>query len=149
MAKEHLYAPEAERLYVTEQSPLSEIAARMPVSERALRLWKDKYRWDEKRQAYLNSRRAFHEELYDFGQHLLRKIREDEEAGVPVAPHRYHALMSICPNLTRIRDYEEVARQQDAKAKKGASQKDAVTAVRQALGIDDDTGPGDETAGQE
>jgi len=142
MAKENLYGPEAERLYVTEQCTLAEIASRLHIAERSVRNWKEKNRWDEKRQAYINSRRAFHEELYDFGQHLLRKIREDELAGIPVAPHRYHALMSICPNLTKIRDYEEVYRQKNDKNKAAPSKNDAVKAVRTVLGLeDDDTQP--------
>jgi hypothetical protein len=141
MAKENLYGPEAERLYVTEQCTLAEIASRLRIAERSVRNWKEKNRWDEKRQAYINSRRAFHEELYDFGQHLLRKIREDEDAGIPVAPHRYHALMSICPNLTKIRDYEEVARQKTEKGKGGSSDKDAIKAVRSVLGLVDDEEP--------
>ncbi|MBN2189330.1 MAG: hypothetical protein JW699_07735 [Chitinispirillaceae bacterium] len=138
MAKENLYGPEAERLYVTEQSTIAEIASRLRIAERSVRNWKERGRWDEKRQAYLNSRRAFHEELYDFGQHLLRKIREDEMNGVPVAPHRYHALMSICPNLTKIRDYEDVSRQRTDKTKPGAKTEDAVKAVRSVLGLDND-----------
>ena len=138
MAKENIYGPEAERLYVTEQCTLAEIASRLRIAERSVRNWKEKNRWDEKRQAYINSRRAFHEELYDFGQHLLRKIREDELAGIPVAPHRYHALMSICPNLTKIRDYEEVSRQKNDKNQAAPSKNDAVKAVRTVLGLEDD-----------
>lgn len=138
MAKETLYGPEAERLYVTEQCTIAEIASRLRIAERSVRNWKEKGRWDEKRQAYLSSRRAFHEELYDFGQHLLRKIREDEEAGREVAPHRYHAAMSIWPNLAKIRDYEEVQKQRADKSKKGSSDKDAIHAVRSVLGLVDD-----------
>jgi hypothetical protein len=137
MAKENLYGPEAERLYVTEQCTIAEIASRLRIAERSVRNWKEKGRWDEKRQAYLSSRRAFHEELYEFGQHLLRKIREDEDAGREVAPHRYHALMSICPNLTKIRDYEEVAKQRAEKPRAGSPEKDAVKAVREVLGLED------------
>lgn len=108
MAKEQLHGLEAERLYVIEQCPLSDIADRLGVSARTLQTWKAKGDWDAKRRAYLASRKSFHEELYGFGKDLLAKIREDMADGKDIPTGQLYALLRLLPNLIKVKDYEAV-----------------------------------------
>ncbi|GAB6035865.1 hypothetical protein JCM15519_04240 [Fundidesulfovibrio butyratiphilus] len=116
MAKEQLHGLEAERLYVIEQCPLSDIADRLGVSARTLQTWKAKGDWDAKRRAYLGSRQSFHEELYEFGREMLASIRRDLAAGQEIPPGRLYALMRLLPNLVRVQDYEQAAKVTPEKA---------------------------------
>jgi hypothetical protein len=117
MAKKQLYCAEAERLYVIEQCTFAEIASRLKVNEKTVRSWKDAGDWEAKRLQYLKSRESFHEELYTFGRLLLKKIREDMEAGTQVDAGRLYTLTRIIPQLTRIKDYEEVARKKEGEGR--------------------------------
>ncbi|MFN7066137.1 MAG: phage terminase small subunit-related protein, partial [Aquificaceae bacterium] len=61
MAKKQLYFNEAERLYVIEQCTIQEIANRLRVSEKTVRLWKEEGDWENKRLQYLKSKEFFHQ----------------------------------------------------------------------------------------
>ena len=59
----------AKGLYVREQLTLKEIARRLEVNERTIRTWRDQDGdWNKERQAYLESKKSFHQELYEFGR---------------------------------------------------------------------------------
>ncbi|GAB4327321.1 MAG: hypothetical protein Kow0037_00780 [Calditrichia bacterium] len=107
MAKKQLYFNDAERLYVVEQLTLAEIASRIPVAERTLRLWKEEGDWGRKRLQYLQGKKAFHEELYQFARKLMKSIQEDLEAGKKVDPGRMYAFTRMLPLITKIKDYED------------------------------------------
>lgn len=115
MAKTDLQ-PLAERLYVSEQCTLAEIAKRLNVAERTIRNWKEKAKadggdWDLKRQNLLASRQSFHEELYDLARDIASSIREDLKEGREVAPSRMSFLARLLPQLVHVKDYEAVAGQ--------------------------------------
>jgi hypothetical protein len=104
--KKHLYMAEAERLYVHEQMPVAEIAGRLGVSEKTIRLWKEEGGWDEKRAQYLTSRKAFHEELYEFARALLKSVMSDFTEGKEPSPSRLFTLSKLLPQITKVKDYE-------------------------------------------
>jgi hypothetical protein len=134
MAKKHLYYDEAERLYCVEQLTFEEVAKRMPVSERTLRSWGSEGEWDNKRKGYFESRRLFHEELYNLGRLLVQSLNADLAAGNEINPRRINALARIIPNLTKIKEYEEVVKA--AQDDEPAGDVDAATeAVEKILGI--------------
>lgn len=138
MAKKQLYFSEAERLYVNDQCAPAEIASRLRLGEKTVRLWKDEGQWDRKRAEYLASRRAFHEELYDFSRILLQSIKDDIAAGREVSPGRMFAFTKILPNILKVKDYEDVAKQAEGTAgRKTESPEEIAEAVQIALGIAD------------
>ncbi|MBF0481282.1 MAG: DUF1804 family protein [Desulfovibrionaceae bacterium] len=135
MTKETVYGPEAERLYVYEQCGLAEIASRLNVAERTVRNWKERGDWDAKRKAYMSSRKAFHEELYEFSRELMAGIREDLQAKREVSPGRLYAFTKILPNIFKAKEYEDVSRANDKDAKPGDGAADTVGLIEDILGI--------------
>lgn len=110
MAKKELYVHEAERLYVVERLSYAEIASRLPVNERTLRTWSDQGDWMNKRRQYMESRRAFHEELYEFARALMESVREDLKDGNEVSASRLFGIANIIASLKKTKDYEDVVR---------------------------------------
>ena len=106
MSKKHYNAAEAERLYVNEQMTPENIAGRLHLCEKTVRIWKDEGRWAEKRAAYIKSRQQFHEELYEFGRLLMRSIKKDLLAGNKLDGNRVRLLISIGPSVIKVKDYE-------------------------------------------
>ncbi len=131
MAKKAEYFDTAERLYVVEQRTLAEIAAETGVAESTLRLWKRQGQWSKKRKQYLESRQAFHEELYQFTRMLLKSIKNDLASGKKVDSGRLYALGKLLPMITKIKDYEDVVRQH---AEEDKGPEDLRDVIRQALG---------------
>lgn len=106
MAKKHLYYNEAERLYVVEQCPLSEIASRLRVSEKTLRAWKEEGNWDKKRLQFLQQKQSFSEELFTFAKKLARSIMDDWDKGERVDPGRLYAFTRLLPLIFKTKDFE-------------------------------------------
>jgi len=129
LAKKQQYFDIAERMYVVEQRTLAEISAETGVAESTLRLWKRQGAWSKKRQQYLESRQAFHEELYQFTRMLLKTIKNDLAHGKKVDSGRLYALGKLLPMITKIKDYEDVVRQHEEK-----EPEDLKDIIRQALG---------------
>ena len=121
MAKKQLYFNEAERLYVIEQKTIAEIASRLRLSEKTVRNWKEEGDWQNKRYQYLQGKKAFHEELYQFARKLMKSIQADMDAGVKVDPGRLYAFTRLIPMLIKVKDYEETmkAHQEDEKKNVG------------------------------
>jgi hypothetical protein len=120
MAKKQLYFNEAERLYVVEQCTLTEIASRLRLAEKTVRLWKDEGGWEGKRMQHLKSKEAFHEELYEFARKLMKTIKEDIENGERVDPGRMYAFTRLLPLITKVKDYEDVlSKKENEESKKG------------------------------
>jgi hypothetical protein len=136
MAKKELYFADAERLYVNEQCTVAEISSRLRLGEKTIRNWKEQGKWDVKRKGYLDSRRAFHEELYEFARHLMKSIMADMTAGIKIDPGRMYAFTKVLPNILKVKDYEDVVAAHELEGKeKGASNEEIVQTIQQALGI--------------
>lgn len=112
MAKKQLYFNEAERLYVIEQCTIQEIANRLRVSEKTVRLWKEEGDWENKRLQYLKSKEFFHQELYEFARKLMKSIKEDLEKGEKVDPGRMYAFTKLLPMMIKVKEYEEAVSSQ-------------------------------------
>jgi hypothetical protein len=129
MSKKALYFEEAERLYVVEQLSLSEIANRIPVSERTLRSWKEEANWDTKRSNFLSQRTSFHNELYDFTRELLTKVREDIAADKDPNSGQLYTLMKLLDKLNKVKDYEEETQKEDKNVKKDRVDEDLISII--------------------
>ncbi len=135
MAKKHLYFDEAERLYCIEQNTLDEISSRMPVAESTLRLWKAEGDWGRKRKQYLESRQAFHEELYEFSRSLMRTIKDDMDSGQKVDPGRMYSFTRLIPMITKVKDYEEISKKAEQEKPSGITPDLVEIIEREVLGI--------------
>jgi hypothetical protein len=138
MAKKELYGKEAERLYVIDQCTINEIAARLNLGEKTVRLWKAEGDWDAKREQYLANRRAFHERLYTFGINLLDCIEKDMLAGKLVDANRMYTLTKILPNLIKVKDYEDVVKQHEAEGEPSGQTGKKTTSPEQVIKMMED-----------
>lgn len=135
MSKKALYYEQAEQLYVREQNTITEIEAKLPVSEKTVRTWKAEGDWDIKKQQYLQSKQAFHEELYSFSRKLMKSIEEDWGSGKQVDPGRLYTLTRMLPLITKVKSYEDVrlAKEQEAGEKKKGLSEDVIRKIEQEI----------------
>jgi uncharacterized protein YjcR len=124
MAKKQQYFAEAERLYVSEQCTLAEIASRLRLAEKTVRTWKDDGDWETKRAVMVKEKQRFDEELYMFARKLLTNIMADMDNSKEPSASRLYTLTKLLPQLTRIKEYEDTVvakREKDSSAKAGLS----------------------------
>jgi len=139
LTKAHLYNADAERMFVIEQMTFEEISARLPVSEKTLQRWKSKGKWKEKKEQYIKSRQAFHDELYEFARYLMKSIKEDLKNGDSVDQGRFYTFTRILPQITRIKEYEDVRSKYEEKEGKKGLTEDVIKLIEQeVLGINHD-----------
>ena len=101
--------PRAKELYTIHQMSLADISRAINVSTRTLQTWKADEHWDEARAAVSGGEKNFHAQLFELGEVMARKIKQDELDGVKVAPERYTALQRIIDTAEHARKYEAVA----------------------------------------
>lgn len=101
--------PRAKELYTIHQMSLADISRAINVSTRTLQTWKSEDHWDEARVAISGGEKNFHAQLFELGEVMARKIKQDELDGVKVAPERYTALQRIIDTAEHARKYEAVA----------------------------------------
>lgn len=135
MTKAHLYNAEAERLYVVEQMGFEEIVSRIPVSLKTLQRWKSQGKWPQKREQYIKSRQAFHDELYEFSRYLMRSIKEDMQNGEQVDQGRFYTFARLLPQITKVKEYEDIISKKEEKQEKGLSPEIIKLIEEEVLGI--------------
>jgi hypothetical protein len=134
MAKKAAFFAEAERLYVIEQMTFTEIASRLKLAEKTVRLWKDEGDWETKRKQHLEQKASFHEELYGFTRFLMKSIKNDMEANVKVDSGRLYTFARILPLITKVKDYEDLVGKDQAAKQKTDVPAETIDLVRQLLG---------------
>lgn len=126
----------AKGLYVREQLTLKEIARRLEVNERTIRTWRDQDGdWNKERQAYLESKKSFHQELYEFGRELMNSIRSDFQRGEKVESNRLYCFGRILPLIVKPKDYEEAANLKRQEADLNSS--DLASLIAQAMDLEE------------
>jgi hypothetical protein len=136
MAKKAMYSEEAERLYVVDQMTIAEIASRLQLSEKTVWTWKEEGSWDKKRKQFLDQKEAFHMELYAFARALMKKVREDMEAGNEPSQARLYTLVRIIPLIHKTKDLEDAMKASEPKEGKGQITEDVVKLIeREVLGL--------------
>lgn len=133
MAKKQLYMSEAERLFVVEQKTIAEIVGTLPVAEKTVRLWKQEGGWDAKRAQYLTSKQSFHEELYEFARALMKNIQADIAAGNKVDTGRLYAMTRLLPLITKVKDYEDVRKQKEARESQSGLDEDVIRLIEKEV----------------
>jgi hypothetical protein len=137
VAKKQLYFNEAERLYVIEQMTIAEVASRLRLGEKTVRIWKDEGDWERKRMQHLKGKEAFHEELYEFARKLMGTIKEDMEKGERPDAGRLYTLTRLLPLITKVKDYEDVAQKKEKEEGKAGLTEDVLRIIeKEVLGIE-------------
>ena len=128
--------PRAKELYTIHQMSLADISRALNVSTRTLQTWKAEDHWDEARAAISGSENNFHATLFELGEVMVRKIKQDELDGVKVAPERYTALQRIIDAAEHARKYEAVApKQNKSDLSPEERAKKALDAIKKELGV--------------
>jgi hypothetical protein len=131
MAKKHLYFNEAERLYVVEQCTIAEIASRLGLGEKTIRMWKEEGDWERKRMQFLKEKQSLSEELFVFARKLARSIMDDWDKGEKVDTGRLYALTRLLPLIMKTKEFELTA---EAKKEEINIEETIKKALAEALG---------------
>ena len=107
MTKKKSLAAAAERFYVIEQMTMVEMAQLLNVHEKTIQNWKDEFNWDEKRNQFIQTKKSFHEEMYNFARKLMNTIEYDIDSGNKVEQGRLYTFAKMLPFITKIKEYED------------------------------------------
>jgi len=105
MAKKELLAGDARRLYVFQGMTVLEIADRLGVAEKTIRLWKAEGKWDAEREQQAEQHACFLTEFSAWGYEFMRQLRDDQRAGIEISPSRQNTACRIAAILTDREDY--------------------------------------------
>lgn len=90
-------------LYIEQQKTLEEIARDLDVAERTLRYWKEKDKWDEKRDAYLEKHTRSVEAFEQLIDDLAKEIAADRKRGRRPSDSRLNTLSGLQKRLDGLR----------------------------------------------
>ncbi len=74
---------------------LENIAKQLNVSERTLRRWKKANNWEDKKYRFIKNQTLFHEDLFKFGQTLLKSTKNDMAHSEKIEPIRMYTAFKI------------------------------------------------------
>ena len=135
MSKSEL-KPKAKELYTIHQMSLADISRRLNISTRTLQNWKTEERWEETRAEISGSEKNCHAQLFELGEVMARRIKQDELNGVKVAPERYTTLQRIIDTAEHARKYEAVApKKNKSELSPEERAKKALAAIKKELGV--------------
>lgn len=135
MAKKQLLFADAERLYIIDHCTLGEIASRLRIHEKTVANWKEEGDWENKRKKYLNSRQAFHEELYEFTRKLMRSIENDLDVGNKIDSGRMFAFNGLVGRLKNVKEYEDVVskKEKDTESEKNGINEEVLRLIEREV----------------
>jgi hypothetical protein len=133
-----MYLEEAQRLYVNEQLGVLEIAERLHLGEKTVRIWRDEGKWKEKRSGFLKQKQAFHDEMYVFVRKLMHAIQDDMDNGVKIDQGRLYTFTKLVSTLGTVKNYEEARYQKEEKQEKGLTPDIVELIEKEVLGINRD-----------
>ena len=127
---------QAKNLYVCEQLSFREIGKRLGVNERTIRVWRKNAKdWDKEREAFLQSKKGFHEDLYEFTRELMASIRTDLRNDEKVDQCRLYLFKAILPLVVKPRDYEETKQAEEEAAETIHDTTDLAAIIAAAMNI--------------
>lgn len=135
---------QAKNLYVRDQLSFREIGKRLGVNERTVRVWRKNAKdWDKEREAFLQSKKGFHEDLYEFTRELMASIRTDLRNDEKVDQCRLYLFKAILPLVVKPRDYEETKQAEEEAAETIHDTTDLAAIIAAAMNITPVGGKGD------
>jgi len=105
MKKQALFE-DAERAYVGGDQSYDEVAAKLGVAEKTLRIWGKEGNWSEKRAKFHAKRDSLDAKLYEFTDELMTSVLKDWREGQQVDPGRLYALTRLIDKLEKARSFE-------------------------------------------
>lgn len=135
---------QAKNLYVRDQLSFREIGKRLGVNERTVRVWRKNAKdWDKEREAFLQSQKGFHEDLYEFTRELMTSIRTDLRNDEKVDQCRLYLFKAILPYILKPGDYEETKQAEEEAAETVSNTTDLAAIIAAAMNITPMGGKGD------
>jgi len=130
----------AERMYVHDNRTYKEIAVAIGATEKTVWSWGNEQngRWEEKRDAFIRSKKLLHEELYTLVRKLAKSLREDIEAGREPAKARCDLFKNLTASIKTTREYEVAmaqARSDEESSEQGASPEQLIERVHEVFGV--------------
>jgi len=135
LSKKHLHFHEAEKMFVYEHLTVTEIAARLKLTEKTVRSWRSEGAWSEKQNNHLRKDTAFHEELYDFSRKLMRTINSDIDSGQKTNTGQLYTFSKVISLITKVKAYEDIVAKKDKRRRKGLSPEIIRQIEEEVLGI--------------
>lgn len=142
MAKKGVYYDDVLRLYIEEGLSHKGIEERVPVSDKAQRIWKEEDRkngidWDVRRKQYLASRQSFHEEQYHFARELMEYVRQCFKDKVEPSQSYMYLLKDILGKVGKTKEYEQAvnAEAKESQGGEGLTEEKILEIRKKVLGI--------------
>ena len=137
MGKKQTYYPDAEKMFVENGIPVTQISRRLEITEKTLREWKAEGEWDRKRLAWLKTVNSCNVELHKTVNGLAKSINDQIEQGNAPDPQMVYALNSLASTMLKVKTYEDTALQEEISKKedKNTSPEDLIVKVQDMLGV--------------
>lgn len=135
MSKKERYFDEAEILYVQGQHTVNEIASKLVLAEKTVRVWKAQGEWDEKRKEFLKSKSSVHSDLYEVIKSVISSVKDDLAAKQKIEASRMYFVTKALPLIIKIKDYEELVNKKQGAELKNVLSPEDVREVEELLGL--------------
>jgi uncharacterized protein YjcR len=136
-SKEDAYLDIAENMFVFQSLNREEIARRLKLSDKTVRIWAKRYGWEEKKAALLQAKSNTHLELYDLVRTLTQGLKADVDGQKEISWQRISALNGLVQTVGQLKKYEDVVtveKEKEAAAGKSESNKgQALADLRQTV----------------
>lgn len=107
MAKKSEYYQIAEQLFVVDRLSVSDIAKRIPVSERTVGDWRRDGQWDDRRDTMAALQTSTTEKLHKLVDKLIDNTVASIEGGTEPSQSQLYLIGKLTPALIRMQKFEE------------------------------------------
>lgn len=135
MSKKERYFDEAQTLYVQGQHTVNEIASKLVLAEKTVRVWKAQGEWDEKRKEFLKSKSSVHSDLYEVIKSVISSVKDDLAAKQKIEASRMYFVTKALPLIIKIKDYEDLVNKKQGAELKNVLSPEDVREVEELLGL--------------
>lgn len=105
----HTLVELAEKLYVYEHATCVDIARKIGKNRRTIEVWKNKYRWEEKRTGLLESQRALPQKLFEHYNVIMDSICDDIKNNRDVSASKYRLAAMLFEQIPKAKEVEQAA----------------------------------------
>lgn len=137
-SKKEAFYEHAERMFVEQGATRENIATRLGLGEKTIRLWAIEGGWEQKKSELMKSVTAANLGVYEVIRKYTIALQADLDAGVEVSKQRIDALAKLVKSVGGLKKYEDEVAQEKAEADRKSSAGDAddlVSKVNELLGV--------------
>jgi len=135
LSKKERHFDEAQTLYVQGQHTVNEIASKLVLAEKTVRVWKAQGEWDEKRKEFLKSKSSVHSDLYEVIKSVISSVKDDLAAKQKIEASRMYFVTKALPLIIKIKDYEDLVNKKQGAELKNVLSPEDVREVEELLGL--------------